>query len=297
MAPRPGFKQELASLDDAPQRGAEIDAPAPAGVETSEQESMHRRILGRVEVTARRRGLDRRAFLATSAGMVTTLAVAHRFASRAASASTRRLDTADPCTSATSTAPPGAGFRASFTRVDQASAAEWLHIGMATIAQQPAVADTILAMLRSFRGLNAGFRVDQYHHAMQMATMAKRDNANDATVLSALCHDIGKVISIEGHPEIAAALLRPYVPDENYQMVRTHQDFQGRWYYGYLGRPDNLRDQYQSQPWYQAAVRFTDEWDQAAFDPAYSIMQIEEFEPLVRQFFGNPTWRPPVSCA
>ena len=54
----------------------------------------------------------------------------------------------------------------------------------------------------------------------------------------------------------------------------------------YFGQPGNLREQYKNEPWFALAETFTDVWDQAAFDPAYKVLPLEEFEPLVRQFFG-----------
>ena len=36
------------------------------------------------------------------------------------------------------------------------------------------------------------------------------------------------------------------------------------------------------------ATEFTDEWDQAAFDPDYKIDSLESFKPLIKQFFGAP---------
>jgi hypothetical protein len=69
--------------------------------------------------------------------------------------------------------------------------------------------------------------------------------------------------------------------------VLTHQDFQGRHYYEYFGQPGNLRERYAKEPWYAEAERFTDEWDQAAFDPAYPVLPLEEFEPLVRERFAR----------
>jgi predicted HD phosphohydrolase len=259
-----------------------------------------REIVARVHGIARQRGLERRGFLASIAGIATTLAVTNRLARKNARRPTTSSASggggADACLDAKSTAPPGAGFRASFTRADQATDAEWRWIGMATIAQQPAVAETLLAMLTSTKGFNVGFKVDQLTHMTQAATRAKNANASDELVLCALCHDIGKVISIEGHPEIAAALLRPYVSDGVYQIVRTHQDFQGKWYYNYLGRPTNLRDQYVALPWYNQAVTFTDEWDQISFDPTFKTQPLDYFEPLVRQMFAKPTFRPPTVC-
>jgi predicted HD phosphohydrolase len=273
------------------QDGTGVDGP-PAAEGAG---AMEERIVARVSEVAQRRGASRRLFLASSAGLVTTLAVAKRLAGTA-HAGSRRVSEGDPCLDADSVAPPGVGFRAGFTRVDEATQAEWLRAGMATVAQQPGVPATIMNMLRSLDGLYGGFNVDQLHHALQTATMAKRANASDETVLCGLLHDVGKVVSIEGHPDISSAILRPYVSEELYQVIRTHQDFQGKHYYGYLGRSTTLRDQYRSQSWFTLAERFTDEWDQAAFDPAYPIMRLEEFEPLVTQFFNQPTWRSPTVC-
>ena len=75
-------------------------------------------------------------------------------------------------------------------------------------------------MLRSLEDVYAGFGVSQLHHALQTATMAKRANAADEMVLAALCHDIGKVVSIPNHSEISAEIVRPYVSEEAYQVVR-----------------------------------------------------------------------------
>lgn len=176
---------------------------------------------------------------------------------------------------------------ASFTRMDESTNADWMKIGHATLELQPGVADRVLTMLRSFDTLFAGFGVSQLHHALQTATMARRANASDEIVLAALCHDIGKYVSIANHPAIAAEMLRPYVSDETYNVVRTHQDFQGRHYYAHFGKSPGLRDQYKNEPWYALAERFTDEWDQAAFDPKYAVLPLDEFEPLVRSTFSR----------
>ena len=69
-------------------------------------------------------------------------------------------------------------------------------------------------------------------------------------------HDVGKLISVPNHPRIAAEILSPYVRHEVYCMVAYHQDFQGRYYYEYLGMDPNLRDQHRGQPWYELAEQF-----------------------------------------
>ena len=174
-----------------------------------------------------------------------------------------------------------------FTRMDQSSVEDWMVIAQETVPYQEQVADRVLAMLRQLESFSGGFGVNQLAHALQTATLAQRAGAPDDLVVGALCHDIGKVISVANHPAIAAEILKPYVSEETYRIVGTHQDFQGRHYYALLGKDPEARSHYASEPWYAAAERFTDEWDQTAFDPAYDSLTLEDFEPLVRKVFGE----------
>lgn len=176
--------------------------------------------------------------------------------------------------------------RRHFTRMDESDNEQWMYILDATQREQAAVPRRILRMLRELDSVYAGFGVSQLHHALQTATMARRDNASDELVLAALCHDVGKAISIPNHAEIGAAILRKYVSRDTYQIILTHQDFQGRHYYEHFGQSGQLRERYRDEPWFAAAETFTDAWDQAAFDPAYKVLPLEEFTPLVEQYFG-----------
>jgi predicted HD phosphohydrolase len=177
--------------------------------------------------------------------------------------------------------------RQHFTRMDESTREQWTFIGEETARVQADVPAGIMRMLESLSGLYGGFGVSQLHHALQTATMARRANASDEMVLASLCHDIGKAVSIPNHGEISAAILRKYVSTDAYHVILTHQDFQGRHYYEYFGQSPSLRDRYRNEPWFALAERFTDEWDQAAFDPKYAVLPLAEFEPLVRQFFGR----------
>ena len=174
-----------------------------------------------------------------------------------------------------------------FTRMDQSNADQWSYIAEETMREQAEVPVRILSMLRSLESIYGGFGVNQLHHALQTATMAKRDNASDEVILAALCHDIGKTIAIPNHAQIGAEILKKYVSRDTYHVLRTHQDFQGRHYYGYFGQPTNLRDHYRNESWFSLAERFTDDWDQQAFDPHYAVLPLDEFEPLVKQFFSQ----------
>ncbi len=174
-----------------------------------------------------------------------------------------------------------------FTRMDESTAEQWGVIGAETYANRGRVAETILSMLRSLADITDGFAVDQLTHSLQTATMAERAGADDEVVVAALCHDIGKAVSVPNHPRIAAEILRPYVRDDVHWMIEVHQDFQGRHYYAHFGGDPNARDQYQGHDAYALAERFADEWDQQAFDPDYDTLPLEHFEARVRAVFDT----------
>ena len=91
---------------------------------------------------------------------------------------------------------------ATFTSMDVSTKEEWLNIGAETAKNQPRVAEGILNMLRGMDTIIDGFVTDQLTHALQTATMAERAGADDEVVVAALCHDIGKAISVPNHPRL-----------------------------------------------------------------------------------------------
>ncbi|MCU1397524.1 MAG: metal dependent phosphohydrolase [Acidimicrobiales bacterium] len=175
---------------------------------------------------------------------------------------------------------------ATFTRMDQSTAAEWAEIGRQTAEHQPRVADSILAMLRSLGDITDGFATDQLTHCLQTATLAEKAGADDEVVVASLCHDIGKAISVPNHGPIAAEILRPYVRPDVAWMLQVHQDFQGKHYYAHFGADPNKRDAFVDHPAYALTAQFTDEWDQIAFDPEAETYPLEHFEARVRDVFS-----------
>jgi predicted HD phosphohydrolase len=175
-----------------------------------------------------------------------------------------------------------------FTRMDESTADQWAHIGAEHMKNQGRVADRVLWMLRSLDEIVEGFATDQLTHCLQTATRAERDGADTEVVVASLCHDIGKAVSVPNHPAIAAEILKPYVRDEVYWMIKAHQDFQGRHYYQYMGKDPDAREQYRGEPWFALAERFADDWDQTSFDPGYDTEPLEHFEPMIREVFGRP---------
>ncbi|MFS0738225.1 HD domain-containing protein [Sphingomonas sp. 1P06PA] len=177
----------------------------------------------------------------------------------------------------------------SFTRLDASSAADWARIGAAHAEDfRAGTGLRVMDLLRALKPLELGFPCDQLHHALQTATLARRDGADDEEQLAALCHDMGKAISVPNHPAIAAEMLRPYVRDDVYCAVLHHQEFQGRYYYAHFGRDPNLRDAHAAAPWFTLCEKLVDRWDNPAFDPEFEADPLESFEPLVMRMFAAP---------
>ncbi len=177
-----------------------------------------------------------------------------------------------------------------FTRMDESTAEQWAEIGKQTFEHRDRVADRVLGMLLSLEEITDGFAVDQLQHSLQTATRAERAGADAEVVVASLCHDIGKAVSVPNHPEIAAAILKPYVRAQVHDMIRVHQDFQGRHYYQHFGGDPNAREQHREAldpEVFELAEQFADEWDQVAFDPDYDTEPLEHFEPLVREVFAQ----------
>ncbi len=171
------------------------------------------------------------------------------------------------------------------TAMDSFTGGQWAAVDRGLVADRPRAADSVLGLLRTMAGLEAGFPVDQLTHACQTAARAERAGASAELVVAALCHDVGKAVSWANHGAVSAEILRPYVADDVYQLVRWHQDFQARHFAEHLGGDPEARERHRGAPWFAQAEVFADEWDQASFDPAYDTPALDHFEPLVRAVF------------
>jgi predicted HD phosphohydrolase len=182
----------------------------------------------------------------------------------------------------------------SFTRMDESTAEDWKVIGRAVARSNQRAADRVLGLLGSLAEIQDGFATDQLVHCLQTATRAERAGADEQVVVASLLHDVGKAVTVHNHAAISAEILRPYVDDEVYEMIRIHQDFQGKHYYEHLGGRADAREAYRdevSADVFALTVRFADEWDQVSFDPHYDTLPLEHFEPAVRRVFDRPRVR------
>ncbi|KAJ1384602.1 hypothetical protein B484DRAFT_410739, partial [Ochromonadaceae sp. CCMP2298] len=134
-----------------------------------------------------------------------------------------------------------------------------------------------------------GAAVDMYEHSLQTATRARRAGPDTETVVCALLHDIGEVLSGTNHGEIPAALLRPYITPLNWWLLWNHEVFQAYFYLDKCGGDKDLRDKVQEykeqgiaegHPYYDACATFCELYDQPSFDPAFDTDTLESFRPL-----------------
>ena len=106
------------------------------------------------------------------------------------------------------------GERAKFHAMTEGTAEDWAIIGGAFRGLAAGLPDRVLAHLGLLDGDFGGFAIDRLQHSLQTATRAHRDGRGEDYVVMALLHDIGDTLGSYNHPEIAAAILRPFVSEE-----------------------------------------------------------------------------------
>lgn len=178
--------------------------------------------------------------------------------------------------------------RASFRAMTESTQQDWALIGAEQREFSKGNGARILEHLRLLDGDYGGFPIDRLSHCLQTATRAYRDGRDDEYVVMALLHDIGDTLGAFNHPDVAAAILKPFLSDENLWIVQHHGIFQGYYFFHHLGLDRNMRDQFSDQPYAEACAHFCAEYDQPAFDPDYESLPLEFFAPMVEKICGYP---------
>lgn len=179
-------------------------------------------------------------------------------------------------------------LRATFSSIEKSTQADWQIIVSQFIPYAQALPDRVLAHLRLLDGDYGGFPVDRLTHCLQTATLAHRDGRDDEYVVCALLHDIGDTLGSYNHPDIAAAILKPFVTEANHWMVAHHGIFQGYYFFHYLGMNRDMRDAFRDHPHYGRTEEFCARYDGPAFDASYDTFPLEFFEPILRRVLAQP---------
>ena len=178
--------------------------------------------------------------------------------------------------------------RARFTAMENGTQADWAIIGRDYFKFAEGLPDRVLAHLKLLEGDFGGFPVCRLEHSRQTATRAHRDGRDERYVVMALLHDIGDTLGTFNHPDVGAAIVKPFVDERTHWICQNHGAFQGYYYFHFLGMDRDLREKFRGNPHFEACAEFCAKYDQAAFDPAYDSAPLEFFEPMVRRVMARP---------
>jgi len=180
------------------------------------------------------------------------------------------------------------GQRATFRSMDEGTQSDWAIIGAHFLPFAHALPDRVLTHLKLLDGDYGGFPIDRLQHSLQTATRAHRAGESEPYVVMALLHDIGDTLGSYNHPEIAAAILKPFVDDRLHWIAEHHGVFQGYYFFHHLGMNRDMREAFRGHEHFEDTARFCALYDQTAFDPDYDSAPLEFFEPMVRRVFERP---------
>ena len=177
---------------------------------------------------------------------------------------------------------------ATFSSMQHSTAADWQLIAAEFATYARALPDRIIAHLRLLEGDFGGFPVDRYTHSLQTATRALQDGRDEEYVVCALLHDIGDTLATNNHPDIAAAILKPFVSDANLWMIEHHGIFQCYYFFHHVGLDRNMRDRFAGHTHHDYTAEFCDLYDSPAFDAKAETLPLAEFEPMLRRVLSTP---------
>ncbi|WP_158912983.1 HD domain-containing protein [Caulobacter sp. S45] len=180
-----------------------------------------------------------------------------------------------------------ADARAKFAAMTEGDADDWKLIMSHRDPFLKDLPNRIVAHLKLLGGDYGGYAVDRLEHSLQTATRAHRAGEDEEYVVCALLHDIGDTVGPANHGGVAAAILKPYVGEDNHWMVENHTIFQGYYFYDFTGRDRNARDRFRGHPGFERTARFCHLYDQKSFDPAYGSMPLEAFEPMLGRVLSS----------
>lgn len=177
----------------------------------------------------------------------------------------------------------------SFTRMDEGTKEDYELVAEDEAAEIAGFPDRVLNWLGAM-DTPSPYRVTRLEHSLQAASRAHRAGESEEMVVACLLHDIGDVLGPANHSEVAAAVLRPYVSERIYWIVKHHGLFQGYYYNHHYDQDPNAREIYRDHEWFADTVRFCADYDQVSFDPGYDSEPLDFFEPMVRRVLARPRY-------
>ena len=177
--------------------------------------------------------------------------------------------------------------KVSFIEMKHGTKEDYLFLDKHEKAYAAGTADRILKFISGLNETLEGYQVSRLEHSLQSATKAFKNGENEEMIVAALLHDIGDELAPMNHSEYAAAVLRPYVSEKTYWIVKMHGLFQTYYYAHHLGGDKHQREKYKDHKYYQATIDFCENYDQDCFDPNYKSLPLDHFAPMVKRVFSR----------
>ncbi len=178
--------------------------------------------------------------------------------------------------------------RASFYRMTEGTQEDWMKIVGHAVEYNRKLPERVIAHMLLLENDFGGYAVDRLEHCLQTATRAQRDGRDEEYVVCALIHDIGDTLGPFNHSDVAAAILKPFVSEQNLFMVDKHAIFQGYYFFEHLGLDKNLRERFRDHEWFEYTAEFCEKYDQCSFDPDYESLPLEAFIPALERVLSRP---------
>ena len=177
-----------------------------------------------------------------------------------------------------------------FTAIGDSTPEDWTILEAESEQLNAGLAERVMDHMLELDDQASSFHVTRLDHSLQSATRAYRADRDDEYVACALLHDIGDSLASYNHADLAVAMIRPFARPAYQWMIEKHAIFQGYYFWHMIGGDRNARDEYRDSPWFDLTVEFCADYDNPAFDPAYPSMALEDFRPLLVEFFAAPRY-------
>jgi predicted HD phosphohydrolase len=184
-----------------------------------------------------------------------------------------------------------------FTRMEDGTREEYEFLDRMEDEYKAGLPDRIMDSLRKLEHSLSGYRINRLEHSLQGATRASRAGEPDEMIIAVLLHDIGDDLAPYSHSEMAAAILRPFVSEKIYWIIKHHGVFQMYYYAHHCGGDRNAREVFKDNPWYQDAINFCHNYDQNCFNPDYDSEPLEFFGLILNRVLSQPSVNDPEQVA
>ena len=179
-------------------------------------------------------------------------------------------------------------MNAQFKKMSESTKEDWELIRQQQAEFGAKLPDRILDHMKLLDGDYGGFPIDRLQHSLQTAELAANDGRDEEYIVCALLHDIGDSLGTTNHPDVAAAILEPFVSEANHWMIKHHGIFQGVNFFHHIGLDRNMRDQFKDHKFYDQTEEFIVKYDDPAFNNEHPKLELETFEPMLRRVFAAP---------